>query len=567
MGTLFSTLDIGRAGLHVAQTQLDVTGHNIANVNKEGFSRQRVNLTTQSPIIRPYGAIGRGPAIQSIERLRDEFLDRVYRDKVQDLGSAEVRNQLFNRVEDIFQEPTGEGFSQRIATFFDALSDFSTNVEDLPTRVSLLAESEALTEQLNTIATRIDTLRSNANEDVRDLVPEVNSIMERIAELNPRIRDAELTGRQANDMRDDRDMLIDELASLINLSARERDNGQVDIVIGGVAAVTGDRVNTLQAVPSASLDPERGDLLEVQFAKDGSTVNILNGELAGALTMRDEVLPEIDAKMDTFANTLIQAFNRIHSQGNGITNIDTTLTSEHAASAAGSPLSGAGLPFSFQDGAFDVVVYDSAGNITANQTINITNAGTSLNDIAAAIDGVGGVSATVNPDNTLSVTPGAGNSFTFANDSSGVLQALGLNSFFTGTDARTIGVSQLLRDRPELVSSAYNLDPLDTGDNAAALDLSALRNEQLLASDTQSLPEFYESTIVEIGVDARANTDTLDVERSFVEDFDQRRQEVQGVNLDEEVTFLIQVQRAYEGAARLITTTDRMLETLVSIVR
>ncbi len=106
MGTLFSALYLGRAGMQVSQIQLDVAGHNIASVNKDGFSRQRANLTTRVPNIKPYGALGRGPAVAGIERIRDPFLDLVYRTQVDSLGSAQVISTYYNQMEDVFLEPT-----------------------------------------------------------------------------------------------------------------------------------------------------------------------------------------------------------------------------------------------------------------------------------------------------------------------------------------------------------------------------------------------------------------------------------------------------------------------------
>src|SRR5690606_26992148 len=95
MGTLFSALNIGRAGLQAAQVQLDVTANNISNVNKEGYSRQRVNLATRLPNFKPYGALGRGPGIEGVERLRESFFDKVYRQQVPGLGKAEVKGNFF----------------------------------------------------------------------------------------------------------------------------------------------------------------------------------------------------------------------------------------------------------------------------------------------------------------------------------------------------------------------------------------------------------------------------------------------------------------------------------------
>lgn len=572
MGTLFSAFDIGRAGLQIAQVQLDVTGHNIANVNKPGFSRQRVELTTRLPNYTPYGAIGRGPAISGIERLRESYLDFVYRQSSQGFGSASVRARYYSRIEDIFQEPGDIGFGTRLDAFFDALSDFSTHVEDIPVRVSLLSEAQALAAGLNQAAERLNTLRTNANEDVRGLVPEINSLMSRIAELNGNIRDVELTGIRANDLRDDRDVLIDELSQLINITYRERDDGQIDITVGSDMVVNGDEYREMYAAATNTIDPARPDLLEVRFVDTDDLVTITDGELFGSLDVRDNVLVGVDNRLDELARTLIHAVNRIHSSGNGLEGIGVPMTSVYPVASPLAPLTLAQLPFDVVDGSFEIYVYDSAGNVVDSVTVPVVASGnpalqTTLTDIENAINGLTGMSALIAPDGTITITPDAGFTFTFANDTSGALAALGLNSFFTGLDASSIDVSQLLLDHPEYVTSAYSTDPLDTGDNTAALDLAALRNALLLGGDTQTFADHYQGTVVQVGIDTRANDQTLSVEQSFVEDFDRRRLEVSGVSLDEEATFLIQFQRAFEASARVITVADRMLEALLAVVR
>lgn len=570
MGTLFSALDIGRAGLHVSQVQLDVTGHNIANVNKPGFSRQRVSVITRPPNLQLYGAVGRGPAIAGIEHFREAFLDTIYRQQNPGLGKAESRATYFTRIEDIFREPGDTGLATRLDEFFNALNDFASNVEEVPVRVSALAESESIASGFNEVAQRLRLLRGNANEEVRNLVPEINSLTERIAVQNEAIRKAEATGRTANDLRDDRDVLIDELSRLVNITSRERDNGEVEIQLGGSSLVSGTRFRALEAVPDASLDPRRGDLLRVQFADNGEMANITDGELSGVLTMRDVELRELEDRVDTLARGLMLNMNRIHTSGSGLNNISTALTSENTVSGTTLPLNQAGLPFDVSDGSFDIVLYDSAGNLLETRSINIVASGpdagqTTLDGLIAQINASPFLSASAGADGALTLSPGAGVSFTFANDDSDTTSALGLNVLFTGRDALTMGVSQRLIDDPTLLTSGFSLDPTETGDNTAALAMAALRTSPLLSGGTQTFNDFYESTVVQVGIDSRANLDTLDVERAFVQDFDQRRQEVSGVNLDEEVTQLIQFQRAFEASARVITVADRMLETLLNV--
>lgn len=565
MGTLFSTLDIARSGLQTAQIQLDVAGHNIANVNKEGFSRQRSEIVTRTPNDRPFGQLGRGVQVGSIERIRDTFLDIVYRQEVKTLGFAEIRNNFFNRVEDLFLEPTDSSVGVRLNVFFDSLNDFADNVESLPARQAVISEAQSTAEGLNALARQIFLLRTNANEEVRNFVPEINALADRIAELNRVIRGTELAGTSANDLRDDRDLLLDQLAKIVNIRTQERPDGQVDVFVSGDVLVSGDDARDLETVTDSTIDPERGDLLTVQFIDNGRALRIQDGELAGVISVRDEILVDLDARIDTMAAGLIREINRIHTQGNGLVDLSGSITSTNLIDAAAA-LDGGDLPFPVTaGGTFDVIVTDSLGASTT--TTIAVNAGDTLNDLQAALDGIANFSANVVNGNQLELGADPSFTYTFANDSAGILAALGINGLFTGSDATNIGVNQTIADNPALLTSAFDTDPLATGDNSAALALANVRDVQIFDGGSADINDFYESTIVEIGVQANSNNSTFEVETAFVQEFERRRQEVSGVSLDEELTNVLQFQRAFEASARVVTTVDRMLETLLNIVR
>lgn len=565
MGTLFSTLNIARSGLLASQVQLDIAGHNIANVNTEGFSRQRVDLITRTPITRPFGQIGRGVSVGNIDRVRDAFLDAVYREQVSGFTTAETRAEFFVLVEDAFLEPSENSLGSRLNVFFDSLNDFANNVEEIPIRQAVVAEGQAVAGALQETANRFFQLQSNANEQVRNIVPQINSLSQRVGELNQRIRQAELNDTSANDLRDDRDLLLDELANLVDITTVEHESGFIQVVVGGDVLVDQVGGRELEVVVNPLLSPDRQDLLDVRFVGTGVNLNVSEGELFGALDIRDNVIPDIDARLDTIAATLIEQINSIHSQGNGLAPQSGLIQSTNEVSASTDPLTAAGLPFSVSAGSFDLVVYDTGGTPT---TFNVpVGPATTLDDLAASLDGITpGFSATVT-GNTLELgnTPPPDLTYSFANDTSGVLTALGVNGFFTGSDARDIGVNPDLEDDPRLITSSFSTDLLATGDNEAALALAEVRNLLTLDSNSSTINDYYESTIALVGVESRTNLDNLEVERAFVQDFERRRQEVSGVSLDEEVTFLLQFQRAFEASARVMNTVDRMLDALFSI--
>lgn len=573
MGTLFSALDIARAGMNVAEVQLDTAGHNISNVNTEGYSRQRVEVVTRDPIYRNYGAIGRGPKIDEIRRMRDAFLDGVYRTQVAGLGAEEMEATYYTRIEDIFQEPNEDGFAQRLNVFFDALNDFANNVEELPARVALAAQAEAVAGSLNQVATRLRTLRTNANEEARSIVQNINSLSSRIVELNERIFEFEVGGRVANDLRDDRDLLLDDLARLANVSTREDDSGRVYVYLGGEELVRGREYRELEAYADPSLDPDRPDLLNVRFKDNSQDLYLRSGELHAVFEMRDEILASLEDRMDSIAYEMIRAINTIHANGNGLENISTPIESTNYVTGPLSALNQAGLPFPVEDGSFEITVYDNTGAIVETATINITATGpiggqTSLADIETDINGsLSFLTAGIVDNERMTLTPDAGYAFNLSNDSSGALVALGLNGLFTGSRASDMDVADYILEHPEYLSSGYDLETFVTGDNTAALDMASVRTAEILEVNSQTINEYYESTVVEVGVDSRANLDQLDIERAAIRDFERRRQEVSGVNIDEEVTFLIQYQRAFEGSARIVSVTDRMLDTLLNMAR
>ncbi len=566
MGTLFSALDIARAGMLVSQVQLDVTGHNIANVNTEGYSRQRVEVTTRLPNYRPYGAIGRGPAISDIRRIRETFLDQIFREQNPALGRTETIANYFVRIQDIFQEPGDTGFSAHLSRFFDALQDFANNVEETPVRVALVQEGEALAQSLNEIAKQIYLLESNTNEEIRNTIPEINSLITRIAEFNKTIRDTEITGKSANDLRDNRDLLIDQLSKIVAITTRERDDGQVEVLLGGVQIIGGNKYRTLSTVVNPSIDPTRPDFLSVVFSDNQEQAIIADGTLAGLISIRDTELRRIKEELNEIARVVAGSINKIHSQGRGLELYGNTIQSTISVSDVTIPLADNELPYSINNGSFQLLTYDNLGNLINTLNVTINNSSTSLTDIANQIDSNPYFSASVDADGYLTVTPSSGYSFRFANDTSGVLVAIGMNPFFTGYTASTLSVNRDLINNPRLISSGYSTNIRETGDNTASLAMANLRSQRILSDSTQTADEYYQSMIVEIGINARANLDVLEMERSFINDFNRRRQEVSGVNLDEEVTNLILFQRAFEASTRIITVTDRMLDALLNII-
>lgn len=568
MGTLFSTLDIARSGLQVAQVQLDTAGHNIANANTEGYSRQRVELAAKYPNTLSFGQLGRGVQVQNITRLRDQFLDNAFRLQNQALGQADVQAQYLSRLESLFQEPgSTASFSNKLNTFFGTLNNFANNVEESPVRQGVISDAQALSESFRQFAQQLYSMRTAANEEVKGIVPQINSLASTIAALNLQIRSAEAGGSIANDLRDSRDKSLDDLSKLVNITTREQSDGQVDVQIGSQVLVTRNIAETLVTIQNPALDSQRNDLVEVRLASSNELADIQGGQLYGVLSVRDGNLVTARDKMDELAAAIIYQVNRIQSQGKGLASISGTISSANPTTNATTALtaSGAGLPFSVTPGTFDVVVYNSSG-VPTTTTVTVT-AATTLNSLAATLNAIPNFSASVTGGNTLNLGATGTSTFTFANDNSGVLAALNINGLFTGYDARTMGLNTDIVQNLNLLSSGYNTDLANTGDNTAALAMANIQNASVMDGNTATINQFYETTVTQSGVDSQSVKNALTAAQSFVTDIEGRRQSVSGVSLDEEATNLLQFQRAFEASSRVIVILDRMLDALLNIVQ
>ncbi len=306
----------------------------------------------------------------------------------------------------------------------------------------------------------------------------------------------------------------------------------------------------------------RVDLYRVTFADSGLDLDVTSGKLYGALTIRDGDLVDLASRVDQLAAALISSINAIHSTANGLDNWTGTVYGTNAVNDPATALVSAGLPFNVQAGTLQLSVFNNMGMPVTTQTLTI-DATTTLNDLAADLDALPFFTASVTSDGRLQLQADAGYSFAFSGDQTGALVALGVNGLFTGSTASDIAVNEAVVFNPRLLASGYSTDPLNTGDNTAALAMANLQT-QVLIDGTATIGDYYETTIVRVGVHARANDQVLRMEQSFVDDFKRRREEVSGVSLDEEVTNMLQYQRAYEASARVITVVDRMIEALLN---
>jgi flagellar hook-associated protein 1 FlgK len=561
MAGLIQLLSLARQSLLAAQLAQQTASSNVANSATPGYSRRRVDLTEAPPVPMKGGLAGMGVTVSQIRRLHEQLLDDQFRSDSSSLAEAKAQAMLIEQVSSQLGVPGESAIGQALDAFFQALGDLATRPQDLPTRSTVIARGQALAATLNRLEEGLTNLKREAFATLQDRVTQVNSLAGQIANVNDRL----LGGTDATVL-DERDRLIDQLAELVGLRVSVSSNGVAQLAVAGtgVLLVEETRAGTL----TLSGNPVSGS---ATLALDGVTLQAPGGEVGGLLTLRNsstEGIPYVLAQVDTLTAGLIHAVNRVHASGVGLTGLGSA-TSSNAVTSAAVPLGSAGLPVTPVAGSFTLAVFNSAGTMVSSGSIAVDPATTTLTSLAAGISGIAGLSATVS-GGLITITPTvAGNTAVFGADTSDTFVALGLNPFFTGTDARTMTVDATLAANPNRLAAAQ-LDVaaglFRPGDPSNAQALANLQASRFLAGNTQTPAEFFGALVGGVGNLGRtARLDSESLEAMALAS-DARRRSVSGVNLDEEMADMIRFQHAFEASARVMRTVDEMMKSLLEIV-
>ncbi len=563
----FSGFTAGIRALRAAQLALETTGHNIANANTPGYSRQRVELVEALPDLTPWGVKGTGVEIARIARIREGFLDIQLRNETKLLGQWEEIEKFLSRLELYFNEPSDEGLNKLLSEFWGRWEDLSLTPEEQTSRSNVLHQSEMLTAHLNMLYEKIQGLRYDADEAIKAYIQEINSLASNIASLNDRIRFYEVGDFVANDLRDQRDEMLRRLSELIDFTTEEQPDGTVLVSVGGVNLV--DRVSATTITYRYN---EEGHVVPI-WEMNNAPVQARAGKLKGAMIARDVKIPAYLDRVNQIARTLIVEVNRQHTQGWGLEGF-SSLTSSYALQDADASISSSDSGLDFydvvSDGSFVITVKDTAGNTLSANTISITSGagGTSANDIITAIgsdfsSGISHLRAYLDSDGHLHVEAEDGYRFFLNQDGSGALTALGLNVFFKGNSAGTIAVSDPIASNVKYISASASGE---IGDGNNAIAIARLKDADLMEGGSATIYDYYASTLGMMGVDKREADNMKEAQETLITHIKNSIEEISGVSLDEEAMNLMRFQRAYEAAAKYINAVDELLDILINEV-
>lgn len=581
---LTSALLIGRSGLNAAQTGIQVAGDNLANAATPGYSRRTLALSPNAgPYIGPDQYNGQGVLVERISRAIDPAILSRLRSSVSDDAAARASYETLSQIELVLGESAGNGLSSQLGEFFDAFSELANNPSAAETRTLIVQTGQSVSSFVRGLRSDLTTTRDQIESQVETGVERADGLLTEIGGLNLAIANSELGRGENSALRDQRDLLVQQVSELLDVSVLERDNGAIDLFVGSTPIIQDGRSLGL-GVERFSVPGQTEPVLTIvtRLGSEQQKVYPTSGRLGGLLGERNgRVQASID-DLDTLASNLIFEVNRLHSQGRafpGLTDATGTLTIPDPADhtrALNDPANTrlAALPFAPVNGAFEVTVTDTATGLDQTLRFDVDLDGidaggapgfaddTSLQDIVDWFNtSVPNVGAQITGAGELRLTSSPGFEFGFTSDTSGVLATLGINTYFTGEDATDIGVTGALESNPQLLVAGLN-----NGSNEAALAIAGLRETPVSALGNVSLIEKWRQTSDTVAVStAAARTDSLASEQVRAS-LEAQHATVSGVSIDEETINLISFQQQYQAAARLISTVDELTQILINLV-
>jgi flagellar hook-associated protein 1 FlgK len=572
-----SLLSTAVSGLMAFQRSLETTSHNIANVNTDGYSRQRTELATRPERFTGAGFVGTGVNIANITRSYDQFIVNQLHTSKAAFGEVDAYLQLASQVDNILADPD-TGMAPAIKDFFNAVNDVADDPSSIPARQAMLSETEILTQRFHTMDGKYSILRRQINQDIEIMVDNINAFSASIAELNIKI--ASEIGRTSgdrlpNDLLDKRDVLVDKLSELVDVSVLPQQNGSLSVFIGqGQTLVLGGQSTILKA-KQVNLDPgELGIYIAIPGGDQEVTNFMSGGQLSGTLRFRDEILDPAQQKLGQLAVNLAVEMNTLHQQGYDLD-----------GNAGGLLFSGLGsIPVTTNPGSAGSinVTYDSTkiGNLDFSDyqldvSAGLTYTLTRLSDGSSVNLAVSGTNLETIPTGQL---PGIAISFAgLAAGDSFLIQP-------TKSAAQLLNVN--IKD-PRDIAAATNIevDPLTgqtvldgsgnpiiingpmPGDNRNALLLANLENKLGMLGGTSTFQDAYAQTVSEVGTLTHAANVSSSAQEALLNQAIEQRESQSGVNLDEEAANLIKFQQSYQAAAQLISVTNSLFDSLLGAVR
>ncbi|WP_144478054.1 flagellar hook-associated protein FlgK [Cytobacillus oceanisediminis] len=509
MRSTFMGLETARRGMFTQQSALHTTGHNIANANTPGYSRQRVNFAQTEPypsasLNRPLipGQVGTGVKAESVQRVREGFLDTQYRSENNKLGYWENRAEALRKMEEILNEPSEEGLSAAMDQFWQSMQDLAVNPMNAGARAVVRQRGIAVADTFNYLHNSLSAVQKDLQNEVSIGEKQINSLLSQLNEVNNQIGRVEPNGYLPNDLYDERDRLLDELSTLVNIKTDYVPSGGNALPIAEgklIVKLIDDSGKELAHLLSA------GGYSEVSIKFDGTDQSVKS------LSVGKTDLDVSEFKSSGKLRSLIDSYG--YEQGGTVKGIYPNMLAE-----------------------LDNLAYTFAVEFN-----KVHEAGMSPNEIKDGTD--------------LKIPFFSDSEFTAISDRKG----------FAGR----IDISADIRDSFDNIATADGSDPLKAtiGDSSNALKLANVINQKFdfgLKNEQSDFRNYYEGVIGGMAVLSQESVRFVQNSSTLKQAVENKRQSVHSVSLDEEMSNMIQFQHAYNASARMITVTDEMLDKIIN---
>ncbi|MDH4225001.1 MAG: flagellar hook-associated protein FlgK [Deltaproteobacteria bacterium] len=550
---------MGKRALLGQQSGMSVSGHNIANINNENYSRQRVELEEQHPRRDKFGM---GADVRGVARVADQFTSQRLIGEQSKGGTLDIRENVLGKLEHVFNEMEGNGIRHAMNEFWDAWAHLATNPEGEMYRVELITRAESLANRLQETRSNTQLIRKELNARISERVEMVNQMATQLARQNEAIQQTDRGQGEANDLKDEREKTLKELSKLVQIDTVEQDGALNVSLGGGWPLVVGRHPNRVEA----SLQNEELGMFRLRgvdpagISRDLTDI-LRQGELGEMFRLRDGILPGYQGKLDELAGELSYKINRLHNTGTGINSAHEKLNSSFAlkADAQVKP-----LPF-LKDGKFVVQMVNADRTLDKAYAIQITAGQDTLKDIVARINqtaGEGGdFQARLNREGSVNLEAGNGKTFFISQDESEFSVVMGFNNFFeTLKGAEDIHLNPRLKAEPNKISTGKDMVP---GDNTTALAINSLQFSPTMQDDSVTYDEYYNGLLAQLGLEVNRSQAERSNQKLVMDQFQKMRDETSSVNMDEEVADMVQYQRGFEAASKFISTVDEMTQTVI----
>ena len=564
--TIFGFIQQSSAALKVAELGIQIVGNNVANANTPGYIRQE--LVQQSAIGMKIGnfSLGYGVRATGVVQKVDSYLTERMRTAQSDMAKTNTLLESYSEFENFFSELSSEDISTSMSEFSNAFNDLTNQPGSDPLRTLVIERGKALAVEIKDKRTQMLELSQRYGKQITIAADEINRLTKQISVLNTKIAETEGsidTGTQAVGLRDERLNLLQELAGYINIKTSESPTGSITVFVGGDYLVADANARTVAAVQTSG---EGRFNTEIILNDSQSALQVTGGSVGGMIEARDRVIQGTLDQYDEFTKNLIDRVNLVHSQGQGAKGFSSVL-STRSVSSSSAVLEDAGLSRTVENGSFQIKTLDANSGLERTYDIPVQLDGlptdTNLFSLAQSISNIPGLAATINDQNQLEIKAIASTTtFSFQNDTSGVLSALGINTFFTGEDSSDIDVNEVLKKDPSML--AVSLDGIGRTTRNANI-LGEIFESPMPGFGDQTLRDQYEALAIRMTQDSNIEKGKNEGFKSYFATLESKHLGQSGVNLDEEAVKLMLYQKAYQASSRVIAISNELLTTLMQI--